>query len=348
MATSISNNTAPPVPLRTIVILAFDDVTASDVSGVADVFAIATRFIRPAGNSGYHVVVASVDGTPIRTSSGLTFTTTALSSLDIDAIDTLVVPGGGPPQDPPVPIKVVDWLSREGHRPKRLCGICTGTFLLAEARLVGNRRVTTHWQSTDVLMKRYPEVSIEPDRVYLQDRGLWTSAGFTAGFDLALAILEEDQGYAAAMETAKSIVVFVKRAGEEAQLSAALTTQSVADRQFSRLHAWIIEHLSENLTIEVLAEQVGMAPRTFTRRYAEQMGSTPAKTIHSLRMEAVMRAVADRGFSLKQIARNCGFGDVQNLRRHFVRHCGISPEQYRRNFAVGELGSSAKESFAML
>lgn len=330
MATSIHFDTTHQVSPHTVVILAFDEVTASDVCGVADVFAMATRFVRPIGGAGYRVVVASVDGAPVRTFSGVTLATTALSSLDINTIETLVVPGGGPPHDPPIPGEVVDWLSREGHRAKRLCGICTGTFLLAEAGLIGNRRVTTHWQATATLTKRYPDLHIEPDRVYLRDRDLWTSGGFTAGLDLALAILEADQGYAAAMEAARSILVFVKRAGEQAQLSAALTTQSASDRQFSRLHAWVMERLAEDLTVEVLAEQVGMTPRTFTRRYAEQMGSTPAKTIHMLRMEAALRAVADTDASLKQIARSCGFGDEQNLRRNFLRHCGMGPEQYRK------------------
>jgi transcriptional regulator GlxA family with amidase domain len=335
MATSSDFHTAPPGVPRTVVIIAFDEVTVSDVCGVADVFAVATRFIRPPGSAGYRVIVASVAGLPIRTFSGIVIETTALSSIDLDTVDTLVVPGGGPPQDPPMPADLIDWLAREGHRARRLCGICTGTFLLAEAGLIGQRKVTTHWQSTDMLTRRYPGLRIDPDRVYLRDGGLWTSGGFTAALDLALAILEDDEGYAAAMEAARSIVVFVKRGGEQAQVSAALSTQSTADRQFSRLHAWAMERLADDLSVEVLAAQVGMTPRTFSRRYAEQTGTTPAKAIYMLRMEAALRAMADTNASAKQIARTCGFGDEQNLRRSFLRYCGMSPEQFRKNAAAG-------------
>ncbi|MFS2139006.1 GlxA family transcriptional regulator [Duganella sp. Dugasp56] len=210
------------------------------------------------------------------------------------------------------------------------CRICTGTFLLAAAGLIGDRKVTTHWQATDALRARHPSLRIEADRVYLHDGGLWTSGGFTAGMDLALALLEEDHGHATAMEVASSVLLFVIRSGEQAQVSATLSGQAAADRRFSHLHAWALDHLADDLRVEVLAERVGMTVRTFSRHYTEQTGLTPAKAIETMRLEAALRALHESDPSLKQVARNCGFGDQQNLRRAFLRLRGTTPEQYRQ------------------
>ncbi|WP_175724149.1 GlxA family transcriptional regulator [Burkholderia ambifaria] len=320
--------TADAASPRTVVILAFDEVTASDISSAADVFAVATRFHQGPRNCVYRVVVASVHGQPITSFSGMTIATTPLSAIDPASIETLMVPGGGPPEAPPVPRDVVEWLAREGRKARRLCGICTGTFLLAEAGLVGHRRVTTHWQATEALKTRYPRLRVEPDRGYLHDDGLWTSGGFTAGLDLGLALLEEDQGHATTMAVARSLLLFVKRPGDHAQVSAALSSQAASDRQFSLLHAWIMDHLDEDLRVEVLAEQAGMSPRTFARHYTRQTGRTPAKAVEAMRMEAALRELNDAGASLKQVARRCGFGNEQNLRRTFLRLRGTTPEHY--------------------
>lgn len=321
---------SPAARPSTVVILAFDEVTASDICGAADVFSVATRF-HPRPNQGaYQVVIASVHGRPITSFSGITLATTPLSAIDPATIETLMVPGGGPPDRPPLPLDVIDWLAREGRRARRLCGICTGTFLLAEAGLIGQRRVTTHWQATDALKSRYPDLQVEPDRVYLRDGELWTSGGFTAGLDLGLALLEEDQGHATAMAVASSLLMFVKRTGEQAQVSAALSSQAASDPHFSQLHAWIMDHLSEDLRVEVLAERVGMTPRTFARRYTEQTGCTPAKAVEAMRLEAALRVMADDRITFKQVARHCGFGTEQNLRRVFLRVRGTTPENYHR------------------
>lgn len=317
-----------------VVILAFDEVTASDVTGTADVFALATRYFLANAAPGYRIVIASIDGLPIRTSSGICIATEPLSQIATDAIGTLIVPGGGPPADPPIPADLVAWLAREGCKVPRICGICTGTFLLAEAGLLGNKRVTTHWQAARVMAERYPHGHIEANHIYSRDGELWTSAGFTAGLDLALAMLEEDHGYEVAMEAAQSLVTFLKRPGHQSQFSQTLSSQVAGDRGFSKLHAWLVDHLADDLSVETLADHVGMAPRTFARRYTEQTGRTPAKTIEAFRIEAALRSLAEPALSLKKIARDCGFGDEQNMRRSFTRVLGVAPDTYRHAGAL--------------
>lgn len=316
--------------VHNVLVLAFDEVTASDVCGIFDVFSVATKFHLSADQRSYQLVVASVDGRPITSFSGIQMATTSISELDLSTIETLVVPGGGPPESPPMPPEVIAWLEREGRRAKRLCGICTGTFLLAEAGLVGERRVTTHWQATAALQARFPSLHIEADRVYVQDQGLWTSGGFNAGLDLALALLEEDLGHATAMKVASSLLIFLKRPGDHPQRSEALSSQVALDHRFSHLHAWMMEHLADDLKLEVLAARAGMSPRTFTRHYTSQSGRTPAKAVEAMRFEAALRAMNDPSCSLKQSARMSGFGDEQNLRRAFLRLLGATPEEFRR------------------
>ena len=314
---------------RLVLILAFDGVTLSDVAGPSDVFDLASKYVANEDTQQYRVVVASLDGGSIRTSCGIRITTETIDSIDIEDVDTLLVPGGGPPTDPPVPADVVFWLRANGRRVRRVCGICTGSFLLAEAGLANGRRLTTHWSATAVLAQRYPEVHVQHEPLFVRDDSLWSSAGFSAGFDLAMALLENDLGYTTAIEVARLLVVFLKRPGDQSQQSQPLATQYGADADFGKLHAWITGHLDCNLTVEALAARVGMTPRTFARRYVERLGRTPAKTVEAFRIDAAARRLREPHASLKQIARECGFGDEQNLRRAFTRRFGHPPREQR-------------------
>jgi len=316
---------------RKVVILTFDDVTMSDIGGPADVFALANRYYLPEGSQFYDVVIASVAGGPVRTSSGIVIQTSELSRIEVGADDTLIVAGGGPPQSPPIPEDLVEWLAAHGRNAGRLCAVCTGIFLLAEAGLVDNRRVTTHWEAAPILKIRYPAVIVDAEPIFISDDHVWSSAGFTAGLDLALAMLEQDHGHEVAMRATQAMVLFLRRPGEQPQKSAALSSQLSGDPTFSRLHAWMMQHLSGDLKIEALAEQAGMTPRTFARRYVEKVGRTPAKTVEILRLEAAQRNLVQSDSSLKQIARTCGFGNEQNLRRAFVRSFGKAPELMRQD-----------------
>ena len=314
---------------RKVVILAFGDVTLFDISGSADVFELTNRYFLLPGARAYDVEVASITGGSVRTSSGIRIDTIRLTDIDAATIDTLIVTGGGPPDAPPIPHDLVEWLMSNGLAPARISSVCTGAFLLAAAGLLDGIRVTTHWQATSVLAESYPEIRLEADVVFVRDGRIWSSGGFTAGLDLALAMVEDDHGHDVAMKVTQSLILFLRRPGEQPQVSAPLSTQAAGDPTFARLHAWMMENLASDLKMEILAERVRMAPRTFARRYAEKIGRTPGKTVEIFRLEAARRHIVQSDASLKQIARTCGFGSEQNLRRAFLRSFGIHPEGFR-------------------
>jgi transcriptional regulator GlxA family with amidase domain len=217
--------------------------------------------------------------------------------------------------------------------------VCTGAFYLAAAGLLDGRRATTHWRDAPHLAQRFPSVQVDADPIFIRDVGrregegvVWTSAGVTAGIDLALALIEEDLGHAVAMQAARRLVVFMKRPGGQSQFSAALAAQASANGPFDALHSWMAAHLRDDLSVERLAERIRMSPRTFARRYVDEVGRTPAKTVSALRLEAASRALAESRRPLKRIALDCGFGSEQNLRRAFLRRFGVLPLDYRERF----------------
>ncbi|HWU63933.1 MAG TPA: DJ-1/PfpI family protein [Ensifer sp.] len=320
---------------RKIVILAFPGVALLDIVGPSDVFAIATQYTLPTGHIPYEITVASQTGGPVRSSSGLELLTQKLSDIDPAEIDTVLVSGGGPPMTPPIPEYLVGWLKQNSDEVRRICGVCTGTFLLAAAGLADKRRVTTHWEATELLQQLYPQANVEIDPIFVKDGRLWSSAGLSAGIDLSIALIEEDHGHAAAMRLARLLVMFVKRPGHQAQYSAPLALQAGADEDFSNLHAWIADHLWENLTIERLASQARLSPRTFMRRYKLSVGRTPGRTVKVIRLEAACREILETQHSLKQIAKSTGFGDEQTLRRAFIEEYGMPPQQVRDRHARG-------------
>lgn len=314
---------------RWVVITAFDGVTLSDISGPADIFGLANSYFLDPDQPRYKVIVASVGGGSITTSSGMVIETQDLHSLDPLSIDTLIVAGGGPPEAPPTPAPLVAWLRDHGRKVRRFCAVCTGVFLLAEAGLLQGYRVTTHWLAASRLASRYPNLIVDPQPIFIKDKDAWSSAGFTAGLDLSLAILEEDCGYQVAVRASQVLVMFLRRPGEQPQISAPLVSQAASDAGFARLHGWMMQNLRQDLRIEVLAERAGMSLRTFSRRYMDVVGRTPAKSVELFRVEAAQRELARGNASLKAVARNCGFGSVQNLRRAFVRSLSMMPDDYR-------------------
>ncbi len=322
--------------MRQIVIVAFDQALLLDVSGPLQALDTARQLCLARGSSDpYRLAVTSLPGGAVVTSSGLPIITEPLAAFKGKAIDTIIVAGGPGARVEQADPRLIRWLSARARRARRVCSVCTGAFLLAAAGLLDGRRAVTHWRSCALLQQRYPEVRVEADPIFIRDGNIWTSAGVTAGIDLALALIEEDLGRSLALAVARQLVVFLKRPGGQSQFSAVLEAQS-ADDSFSALHEWIARHLGEDLRVERLAEQAGMSPRNFARVYARRMGATRAKTVERLRLEAARRALEDQPASIEAIARRCGFGDEERMRRSFLRQLGVAPRQYRQRFSRGD------------
>ncbi len=318
---------------RLICFLAFDGVNGLDIAGPLEAFSQATRLCKSRnGDVPYRLVVGSVMGGMVETNAGLKLFTQRLRSFPgARPIDTFIVPGGR--SDNPPPQALVSWIRKSAPATRRICSVCTGAFALAAAGLLARRRATTHWMSATALANHYPDIKVEPDRIFIHDPPVWTSAGISAGIDLALALIEDDLGHEVAMETAKRLVLYLRRQGGQTQYSTALAAQTAAGGRFAKLHAWMAEHLDKDLRVERLAAAAGMSPRTFARTYLDQVGSTPAKMVEAIRVEAACRALETTRLSLKQVAVTSGFGDEQNLRRAFLRRRGVPPLDYRARFA---------------
>lgn len=326
---------SPARPVR-VAIAAYEGVSLLDLSGPLEALRIAsTRPNHPTAGLAYECVVVSMRGGTIMTADGLGIVTKPVTTLDDTAIDTLIVPGACSIEDVSRDRELIQWLSRRAPDARRVCSVCIGTFLLAEAGLLQGRRAATHWMHCRLLASRHPEVTVEPDAIYVRDGAIWTSAGVTAGIDLALALIEQDCGRAVAMHVARVLVVYLRRSGGQSQYSVLLASQtdSVSDA-FGELERWIGEHLSADLRVDRLADRVGMSPRNFARRYTETRGRTPARMVEALRVEAARRALEENDDRIKEVASRCGFSDEEQLRVAFARHLGITPRAYRHRFAA--------------
>lgn len=317
-----------------VVLLAHDQMNLLDLAGPLQALSTASKRFSGNGPALYETIVASVDGGSILTSAGLPIATMPLSALDGIAIDTLIAPGGSKDNEMHAPPQLVSWIAQRGPGVRRLCSVCTGAFLLAAAGSLDGKRVATHWDWVARLEKLHPAIHVDADRIFIQDGSIWTSAGVSAGIDLTLALIEADYGHRVAIETARQLVMFIKRSGGQSQFSVPLAAQSDATGKFADLHVWIAAHINDDLSIERLAEQAGMTPRTFARAYADTHGRTPAKTVEAMRMEVACRALEETDLPLKSIATRAGYGNEQSLRRAFQRQLGISPIQYRARFSA--------------
>lgn len=325
------------VPLR-VAVLAHEDMNLLDLTGPVQTLFTASRRHAAAGQALYEVIVASETGGLVTTNSGLQVMTVGLSTLEGLVIDTVIAPGGCKGAEYHTPPGLVAWIRRRAPGVRRLCSVCTGAFLLAAAGQLDGRRVATHWEWTTRLQDAYPGIDVDPDRIFIRDGAVWTSAGVTAGIDLTLALIEADFGHSVAIDTARQLVMFMKRAGGQSQFSAPLSAQAGEHDDFVELHAWVAAHLADDLRIERLAEYVNMSPRNFARVYLAKSGRTPAKMVETLRLEAARRLLEETSLPLKRIAALTGHVDEQNLRRTFLRRMGVTPSEYRSRFSRhGEL-----------
>ncbi|WP_343741920.1 GlxA family transcriptional regulator, partial [Herbaspirillum huttiense] len=251
-----------------------------------------------------------------------------------EELHTLISPGGSVGDSFRIDPALVAWIREAAPLARRVCSVCTGAFHLAEAGVLDGLRVTTHWDSADDLQQRYPALEVDGEPIYIRQGRIWTSAGVTAGIDLTLALVEQDLGHAAAIATARQLVMFIKRPGGQSQFSTPLASQATGAGRFAELHAWIAGNLEADLRVENLARQANMSPRSFARLYVAETGRTPARTVELMRLEAARRALEETRLPLKRIASQSGYGEEQNLRRVFLRQLGVSPGQYRERFAA--------------
>jgi transcriptional regulator GlxA family with amidase domain len=319
---------------RRIVAVVFPNVQALDVTGPTEVFSLAER-ARPEPT--YTLELVAPDAGPLRTSSGLSLVPDRTLDRTRGPIDTLIVAGGLGVQGAAQDDRLVKWLRSAARRSRRVGSVCTGAFLLAKAGLLDGRRATTHWASCEALARNYPSVSVESDPIFIRDGNVYTSAGVTAGIDLALALVEEDLGRQAALAVARSLVLFIRRPGGQAQFSASLAGQAAGQPGVRELQEWIPDHLDEDLSVPALAERAFMSPRNFARVFSNEVGVTPAAYVEAVRLERARTLLETTELQLDEIARRCGFGTVETLRRVFGRRLGVNPSDYRSRFAGADV-----------
>jgi transcriptional regulator GlxA family with amidase domain len=270
-------------------------------------------------------------GGDIIASAGLGIAAGRLPPVDA-ALDTLVIAGGEGVQAAAADPALVDWIRRRANSARRVASVCTGAFLLAATGLLDGRRAATHWSLCDEFARKFPAIRVEPDPIFVRDGSVWTSAGVTAGIDLALALVEKDLGRKVALAVARYLVVFLKRPGGQAQFSTALSLQAAEDK-FGALHDWIGAHLADEISLAILARQAGMSQRSFSRHYTEQTGLTPGRAVERLRVQAARQLLLESRLPIKRISRRCGFGSEETMRRSFLRLLGATPQDYRARFS---------------
>ena len=276
----------------------------------------------------------------VTTEGGMVIADTCKYSDYVGPIDTLIVSGGVGAVSPQPP-ELMNWLRERSVHTRRVASTCTGAFLLAGAGLLDGCRVATHWQYCDLLQSRHKNLTVERDPIFIKQGKFYTTAGVTSGIDLSLALVDEDLGHAAAVAIARTMVLFLRRPGGQSQYSTLLAQQEdLEDARMRDLPVWVKAHLNRKLDVEQLAEAAAMSPRTFVRQFKAQFNTTPARWVQSLRVEAAMQYLEDRGTSLGRIARMTGFRDEQGLRRALLQQIGLTPKHYRERF--GELDADRR------
>jgi transcriptional regulator GlxA family with amidase domain len=315
--------------VKRVEIVAFDRVQLLDVTGPLQVFASVNDLCVRGGEPARYDCVVVAQRASVTSSAGLALATRKLLSAT-QPVDTLIVAGGFGVDAACASIALLDWLAMRAAGARRVASVCSGAFLLASAGLLDGRRVATHWSRCGELASRFPRVRVEPDPIFVRDGNVWTSAGIMAGIDLALALVEQDHGREIALAVARQLVVFLKRPGGQAQFSQALALQ-YRGAGFERLHAWMADHLTGDLSVGALASVAGMSERTFARRYRGATGTTPARAVERLRVEAA-RSMLEEGRSVKRAAARSGFGSEETMRRSFLRLLRTTPSDYRDRF----------------
>lgn len=325
-----------PLKIKHIVLLVPPNSTLLTLAGPLEVFAKAIDIfdtVQHNVNFEYRTHVVSMGKErQINTSSGLPILSEGCYT-DIDyPIDTLIITGLARHLDPDLRSEMLEWLKNQSDAIRRICSVCSGAFILAEAGLLNGRKATAHWSRNEELAQSYPLVDVQIARIFIKDGNVYTAAGITSGMDLALALVEEDLGQSFALQVARWLVLYLKRPGNQTQFSTYLDCKSIGNPTIRKVCEWLLEHLSEDITVEDMAEYAAMSPRNFARVFVRELRVTPAKFINKLRVENASQHLIETQLSLDEIAYQCGLKTGENLRRQFLSLFEITPAQYRKSF----------------
>lgn len=319
---------------RQVAILAYPGVQSLDITGPLEVFAGAQQLIAAESRDarGYEIRIISRDGTPLSTSSGMQIVPHGDLSEAPQPLDTLIVAGGARCEQAAADATLIAWLAHNAGTARRTAAVCTGAFLLARAGLLEGRRATTHWFAAAELARRYPGVEVDAEPIFLRDGSIWTSAGVTAGMDLALALVEEDLDRRAALTIARHLVLFLRRPGNQSQFSVTLAAQQPVREPLREVQWLVVEDVAGEHSVEAMATRAHMSPRHFARAFRAETGLTPARYVERVRLEAARRRLEDTGEPIASVAAACGFGTAETMRRVFLRTLEVGPAEYRRRF----------------
>jgi transcriptional regulator GlxA family with amidase domain len=323
--------------VRQVVIAVYDGVEVLDVTGPASVFSAASRLLGR-GQRAYRLRLAATTAGPVRTSTGVQLIADATLDEVAGTADTVVLPGAiRVSGDGPRPLElpdVVRWVTQGAPHWRRIASVCTGAYLLAEAGLLDGRRATTHWFAAEDFAARYPAVIVDHDPIFVRDGPVWTSAGVTAGMDLALALVADDHGAEHARTVARWLVMYLRRPGGQSQFSVPLSVPAPRTERIRDLLAWIAEHPDADLSVPALAERAHMSERHLARVFHRETGVTPASYVEQCRVEAARMWLEHHDDPVEAVAARCGFGSVETLYRTFRRRLGATPSDYRRRFRL--------------
>jgi len=319
---------------KRVVILGLPPVDTLDVTGPAEVFAYANKLH---GGEPYQLeLICAGPSLDLESETGIglkAHKTLDEERRDRTPIDTLIIATGFSAIDR-MDLPAIDWIRTRSSKIRRICSICVGVFALAEAGLLNGRRATTHWGMAQRMAERFPSIEVDPAPIWIKDGNIYTSAGISSGIDLALALVREDLGDATSLDIAKSLVLFLRRPGGQAQFSASLRSEQTSNPNLNELRVWISEHLASELTSGILAERLSTSVRTLIRTFQRELNMTPAKYVEEVRLEAACRALELGARSVEDIARRCGYHSVDVLRKAFARRFGVTPKEYAERFAA--------------
>lgn len=322
---------SPTRSTRRVLIVAVPPVRTLDVFGPLEVFGDANRSRSDGPTYEINIISGGTDR-DVLTHLGTTLRTDKTYGEYRGPVDTLLVAGFDGVSKVRYEPKFLSWLKDRCGSSRRFGSVCTGALVLAEAGLLNGRRATTHWNWCEELARDYPQVTVDPTPIYVRDGNCYTSAGVTAGIDLALALVEEDLGRSIALKAAQMMVVFLRRPGGQSQFSATLMAQISVKSPFNELLAWLPDNIRDNHSVKRLAQRAAMSPRNFARLFQKEVGRTPARYIEDLRLEAARRQIESTAMGFEEVAVSCGFTSAEILRRAFERRLGVTPRQYRASF----------------